>query len=300
MASATPGMTAAEYKAEAARTNAIMRAMRQGFPQTLERPTWDLLHTPEMQSLAAELPLNFPQGIPEFDARHLVAGERDYMWPLDSPGFPALLDPSSRAAAAGGPPPDMREYTASVPPELFPVVTDEQFEQDSSQSSPEEREYVRRSAQYWKALNRARVQRMRRGCPHPQILDNIAGCLAYLRLPMEPMAHLQAAANLTAHASKLCHILTTWYAPKLRWMEAFMFAKLSPDVQHDLMKREEDAARLASGGNARERAAAWFREDRQRQREARRAQREASVVGRRADSERRAYDEEWPDLSDQA
>ena len=111
--------------------------------------------------------------------------------------------------------------------------------------SPEERGSARTSAQYWKWFNQARVQRMRASGPSHRHLDSIAGCLAYLRLPLEPMCHIEIAVRLSMHATELAHALTKWYAPKIRYGETFMFSRMPQDMQFDLLQREENYAQQA-------------------------------------------------------
>ena len=218
----------AEFRQASARANATVRAMHQGHQATVERATWDFLHTPAARRLAQELPLNAPWDVP--DVIEHVLGD----------GPDGGLSPEEVAAVAvpqwTGRDASKSYFIGNAPPEASRPHMEAKR---SADSSPEEYEAARASAQLWKSFNRARAQRVRSGIPITKLMDNIAGCLAYLRLPLEPHAQCEVSANLARHAAELNDLVIQWHMPKLRWCEQYQFARMPAAMQHDLMLREE-------------------------------------------------------------
>jgi hypothetical protein len=92
----------------------------------------------------------------------------------------------------------------------------------------------------WRAYNCARVTRMREGLNVNHYLDDIAGCLGYLRLPLEPVAFVEATARMASLSGEMLERVRHYVAPKLRWSEQHMFSHLSLAAQKDILKSEEN------------------------------------------------------------
>ena len=197
--------TDVQRKSEEERARALIRAIRAGSQFSIERAYWGQLSNPDLQGLAAELPLPPDEG----SARM----------------YPKLEDSGELPSLPAGP---------IVPPSLMPDWT------IRGPPPPPPKDDSAEALRIWQTFNRIRVERLRTTINIRRYLNDIAGCLGYLRLPLEPMAFLEVSSQMAHLANELAHLGVAYAAPKFKWTEEYMFARLTSYGQKQLLRNEEN------------------------------------------------------------